>query len=105
MHGLGFSNAAGQRALNDELHREINDLRDYAAAMGVDGVERTCCLYDSRRKKLRLFYVGSIEKDALAEQLHALLPSFMVPNAIRQIDAMPLTKNGKIDRNALANLK
>ncbi len=85
-------------------HRiELGDIE--AAAMGVDGVERTCCLYDSRRKKLRLFYVGSIEKDALAEQLHALLPSFMVPNAIRQIDAMPLTKNGKIDRNALANLK
>ena len=85
-------------------HRiELGDIE--AAAMGVDGVERTCCLYDSRRKKLRLFYVGSIEKDALAESLHALLPSFMVPNAIRQIDAMPLTKNGKIDRNALADLK
>ena len=85
-------------------HRiELGDIE--AAAMGVDGVERTCCLYDSRRKKLRLFYVGSIGKDALAESLHALLPSFMVPSAIRQIDAMPLTKNGKIDRNALADLK
>ena len=85
-------------------HRiELGDID--AAATGVDGVERTCCLYDAKRKRLRLYYVGSLDKAELAEQLHALLPSFMVPNAIKQIDAMPLTKNGKIDRNALADLK
>ncbi len=84
-------------------HRiELGDIE--AAATGVDGVERTCCLYDAKRKRLRLFYVGSLGKAELAEQLHVLLPSFMVPNAIKQIDAMPLTKNGKIDRNALASL-
>ena len=84
-------------------HRiELGDIE--AAATGVDGVERTCCLYDAKRKRLRLYYVGSLDKAELAEQLHALLPSFMVPNAIKQIDAMPLTKNGKIDRNALASL-
>ena len=49
--------------------------------------------------------MGGIAKEELAEQLRALLPSFMVPGAIRQIDAMPLTKNGKIDRTALAELK
>ena len=29
------------------------------------------------------------------------LPIFMVPNVLRQIDKMPITKNGKIDRKQL----
>ena len=82
---------------------ELGDIE--ASATGVEGVERSCCLYDAKRKKIKLFYVGGIAKEELAEQLRALLPSFMVPGAIRQIDAMPLTKNGKIDRTALAELK
>lgn len=29
------------------------------------------------------------------------LPRFMIPNVFQKVDAMPLTKNGKIDRKAL----
>ena len=32
------------------------------------------------------------------------LPVFMVPGALRQLEQMPLTKNGKIDRKALLDL-
>ena len=32
------------------------------------------------------------------------LPGFMVPGILRQVEAMPLNKNGKIDRKALAAL-
>ena len=30
------------------------------------------------------------------------LPGFMVPGILRQVEEMPLNKNGKIDRKALA---
>ena len=32
------------------------------------------------------------------------LPGFMVPGILRQVEAMPLNKNGKIDRKALATM-
>jgi thioesterase domain-containing protein/acyl carrier protein len=39
------------------------------------------------------------------EHLKKSLPDYMIPSSITVIDAMPLTPNGKIDRNALAGLE
>ena len=81
---------------------ELGDIE--AAATAVDGVEQTCCLYDSQRKRLVLCYVGSIERKDLKERLRITLPQYMVPNNTKKLEAMPLTKNGKIDRGELAKL-
>jgi acyl-coenzyme A synthetase/AMP-(fatty) acid ligase len=51
-----------------------------------------------------LFYTGSCEKAALLAALKESLPPFMQPNTAVQLDEMPLNKNGKIDRTALAAL-
>ncbi|MBR3160223.1 MAG: amino acid adenylation domain-containing protein [Atopobiaceae bacterium] len=81
---------------------ELGDIE--AAAHAVDGVERACCLYDAARKRLVLCYVGSVERKELKELLRERLPQYMVPNNTRKLDEMPLSKNGKIDRAALAEL-
>lgn len=81
---------------------ELGDIE--AAAHAVEGVERACCLYDSARKRLVLCYVGSIERPELKQTLRERLPQYMVPNNTRKLDQMPLNKNGKIDRAALATL-
>ena len=73
-----------------------------AAAQAADGVERACCIYDHARQRIRLYYTGTREKDELSAALHEALPPFMMPNTVKQLDDMPLTKNGKIDRTALA---
>ena len=73
-----------------------------AAAHATDGVERACCIYDHARQRIRLYYTGTREKDELSAALHEALPPFMMPNTVKQLDDMPLTKNGKIDRAALA---
>lgn len=39
--------------------------------------------------------------DKLKEFARTRLPDYMVPNSIELIDALPLTKNGKVDRKAL----
>lgn len=74
------------------------------AAGSVPGVSRACTVYDSRRKRILLFYTGTCEKDELVEALREKLPQYMVPNKTKQVEQMPLNKNGKIDRNELINM-
>ncbi|WP_447930840.1 MupA/Atu3671 family FMN-dependent luciferase-like monooxygenase [Sphingopyxis fribergensis] len=44
---------------------------------------------------------GGSSNEALRDHLRASLPEFMVPSAFIQIEALPRTPNGKIDRKAL----
>ena len=44
---------------------------------------------------------GSLPHDILRDHLRANLPEFMVPSSFIQVDALPRTPNGKIDRKAL----
>lgn len=67
----------------------------------IDGVEQAVCVYDSSRKKLYLYYQGSIDESALYTQLHEKLPHYMQPHKTRRLTELPLNKNGKVDRAAL----
>ena len=75
-----------------------------AAAMRCDAVTRACCLFDAEKQRLHLFYTGSCEKPELLAALKQSLPPFMQPNTALRLDEMPMNKNGKIDRAALAAL-
>ena len=70
----------------------------------VDNVERSCCVFNEQKGKLYGFYVGNIEKEEVHTYLKENLPVFMVPNKITQLEKFPITKNGKIDRKALAEM-
>lgn len=85
----------GHRIELEEIERAIS---------AVDGVERCCCLFDEKKSRLKGFYVGEIENNALHEQLKATLPLFMLPGFLRRVEWMPLTKNGKIDRKQLEQM-
>lgn len=64
-------------------------------------IKSACCIFDSVKKKIVLYYVGDITTAALADFLKAKLPRYMVPNVMEEIPVMPLTSNGKIDRVSL----
>lgn len=72
-----------------------------AVTMTCEGVTRTCCIYDSEKQRLILFYTGEREKVELMKELRTVLPPFMLPNSLVLVEEMPLNKNGKIDRNKL----
>ena len=54
-------------------------------------------------QQLVAYLVGSepIERSTLRSYLGQKLPDYMIPSAFVQLEAMPLTHNGKIDRRAL----
>ena len=63
-----------------------------------------CCIFDNVKKKIILFYVGDATPAEMTTYIKEKLPRYMVPNVVRQLDEMPFTPNGKIDRNGLKTM-
>ncbi|MFA6309409.1 MAG: AMP-binding protein [Clostridia bacterium] len=66
-----------------------------------DEIMNACCIYDKEKAKIVIYYVGDIAEKDVVLKLKEKLPRYMMPNYIEQIKVMPLTPNGKIDRNFL----
>ena len=62
---------------------------------------RACCIFDKDNNKIIGFYEGTPDKKTITHELMKKLPKFMIPQEFVQVASMPVTKNGKIDRNAL----
>lgn len=65
------------------------------------GVERCRCAYDEDRHRIYAFFEGTAEGRELRAAVAKRLPIPLVPARAIRVDAMPLTKNGKVDRRAL----
>lgn len=78
------------------------ELEEIEMAMGkIDEVDRVCCIYIEEKSKIYGFYIGNITKIELHDKLKKVLPIYMIPNILTKLEEMPMTKNGKIDRNKL----
>lgn len=86
----------GHRIELEEIELAINE---------IEGVARCIVVFQEEKSKLYGFYKGDIDKKELHAKLRERLPVFMVPGALRQVEDFPLTKNGKVDRKALLELK
>ena len=69
-----------------------------------DDVRTACCIFDNEKKKIVLYYTGDMEPKDMTVYIKNKLPRYMVPHVIRQLETMPLTPNGKIDRNLLKQM-
>jgi amino acid adenylation domain-containing protein len=56
-------------------------------------------------KRLVAYVVGERNREELRRDLKGKLPAYMLPNAIVGLQQLPLTSNGKLDRQALENLE
>ncbi|MBP0726355.1 AMP-binding protein [Bacillus sp. RG28] len=64
----------------------------------IEPIKSACCIYDKKKQKIVLYYVGDIDSKDIVVILKQHLPKYMIPNRIVKLDLMPLTTNGKIDR-------
>ena len=81
------------------------ELEEIDKAIGsFDGVERVCSIFREEKSKLYAFYIGDMEPKELHEKLSKELPVFMIPSKFIEVEEMPLSKNGKIDRKKLVEL-
>ncbi len=75
------------------------ELGEIEANVNMLEAVRSCgCIYDSEKGKIVLFYVGEISERDLMQDLKQKLQRYMLPNSIKQLEAMPLTATGKINR-------
>ena len=85
----------GHRIELEEIENNMNNLEE---------VTRCCVVFDTKRNKITAFYSGSIDASELRKVLKEKLPVYMVPQKINQVDSIPLTKNGKMDRKYFKDL-
>ncbi|MFT4433832.1 amino acid adenylation domain-containing protein [Caballeronia sp. 15715] len=78
-----------------------------ARLRGLDGV-RDAAVIVSAAGRLAGFATAKpgckLEPASLKKQLAAVLPDYMVPSSVRVLDALPLNRNGKLDRQSLEEM-
>ena len=71
------------------------------AVSALPGVTMNCCLYDTEKSVIVLFYTGEAKAKEILVALKTTLPAYMLPQRMEKLETMPLNLNGKIDRTAL----
>ena len=86
----------GLRIELSEIENQILSFKD---------ISRCSVIYKDDLKYISAFIVSDITIDTsdLQEYLSKILPSYMLPKYITQIDDLPLTLTGKINKKALSN--
>lgn len=78
---------------------ELGEIESSISA--IEQIQSCVCVYDGAEDKIILIYQGKIKEQPIADEIHKRLPSYMHPNVIKKVKAMPFNANGKIDRNYL----
>ncbi|WP_280186595.1 non-ribosomal peptide synthetase, partial [Nocardia gipuzkoensis] len=87
----------GNRITLGEVHNAMLGCTGVRAAAVVDEVS------EAHGVQLVGYFVGAdVSGEEIADQLAATLPRYMVPSRLIRVDRIPLTRNGKLDRRALA---
>ena len=105
---LGYYNERGEMCFSSRKDFQIKhnghriELGEIEMAINsMDGIQRACCIYQQEENKIYAFYEGEADNKSLTTYLVSKIPKFMIPEVLVNVEAMPLTKNGKIDRKAL----
>ena len=84
-------------------HRiELGEIESIVSS--IETIEEQCCIYDDKKLRIVLFYVGEIDGKILLEYLKNELPEYMVPGVRIKLNSMPKNLSGKIDRKKLKEM-
>ena len=77
--------------------REIENIKDCAVITRADA---------SGEKAIFGYYTSDIElqKSDVIKKLNESLPKYMIPSGLMQIESIPVTRNGKLDKRALPEI-
>lgn len=112
---LGYFSEEGKLMYCGRNDRQVKlrglriELSEIENVMGeFPGVAACCCMIRKIEKTDHLagFYTvlskGTVDAEALKSHMKARLTAYMVPDVLKELDAMPQTPNGKTDLKALA---
>ena len=73
------------------------------AASSIENIESVCVLYNDLAHEITMFYTADKEYkiSSLRQQLAIYIPKYEIPTKYYYLEKMPLTGNGKIDRQFL----
>ena len=81
-------------------HRiELGEIEE--TALRIPGVDACCALYQKEKELLYLFYEGSATSKEIAVHFRKVLPAFMAPRKIMNLEQLPKLPNGKLDMQTL----
>lgn len=88
-------------------HRiELGEIEAVAGALPE--IDRCCCIYQEKKKKLVLFCQLSkgtaLDGRQIRSMLRPIITNYMLPNKVIVLNALPLNANGKIDRQKLKTM-
>ena len=72
------------------------------AVYAMDEIAAACCIFTN--DEIKCFISGTVLEENVFIHLRRIFPPFMVPKKIIILKDMPLNKNGKIDRQKLAEM-
>lgn len=78
---------------------ELGEIETVAASL--PGMERVCCVYNSRKQNIVMLYQGSLEEERLKQEMKSRVPEYMTPGIVMRLEELPSNANGKIDRRLL----
>ena len=124
LHGLPAYHSGDLVRLNTDGEIEFFGRRDNQVKLRgfrveLDEIEKCICAFDGitqskvivRNNGTEDYLVGfytadkQIDSDALIAHMKSHLTYYMVPDAMMQLESMPLTPSGKIDKKALPEVK
>ncbi len=94
--GLLEFHGRSDRQIKHMGHRvELDEIE--AAAMEIEGVSECAALYDTERENIWLLYTGNAGARDISVKLRNMIPLFMLPRKLKQIEELAKLPNGKTD--------
>ncbi len=106
----GLLHFAGRRDFQIKHNGHRIELEEVERAMNsLSGIGQACCIYDTAKYRIVVFYTGSAgtqcpDRKQIVARLKEKLPEYMLPNIYKYMEELPISKNGKVDRNMLRSM-